>query len=275
MSDTTLSPRSLRVGSRDWRSRSIIGLALAIFTIPYLLLLWLSLGTGWSYPNLSPDKVNFGPWKTLFADGNELLRAALTSGLLSPFVATLSTTIGMMVGRQVQSHRGIWRFIAYLPFACSPVIIGICLLDLFIRVGLDGSLVGVFAIQSIFASAFAVILFSELWSPEIRQMENLVQTLGGTRWDVWRHAVWPRLWKLSAVCWLQTLLFSWLDYSLVSTIGGGVVPALTLSVISYVREASMNQAAHGTIILLVPPIVFTILVGGLLRRRVPTGAVDG
>jgi ABC-type spermidine/putrescine transport system permease subunit II len=166
-------------------------------------------------------------------------------------------------------------FIAYLPFACSPVIIGICLLDLFIRLGLDSSLVGVFIIQSVFASAFAVILFSELWSPEIQRLEQVVQTLGGSRWQMWRHAVWPRLWKLTLVCWLQTLLFSWLDYSLVSTIGGGIVPALTLSVIAYIREASANQAAQAAIVLIVPPILCMLLISGLMSRRLQTGAIDG
>jgi ABC-type spermidine/putrescine transport system permease subunit II len=183
--------------------------------------------------------------------------------------------IGVLVGRHVQSARGIWMLIAYLPFACSPVIIGICLLDLFIRLGLASTLLGVFLIQSVFASAFAVILFSELWSPEIARLEHLVQTLGGSSWSTWRHAIWPRLWKLTAVCWLQTLLFSWLDYSLVSTIGGGVVPALTLGVIAYMREASINQAAQAAIVLIIPPMLFMMLIAQLLRRRIPVGNANG
>lgn len=253
----------------------VAAIALALFAVPYLLLLWLSLGSGWSYPNLGPDRLDLRPWKALVSDGGGLLRGVLTAGMLSPCVATLSTSIGMLVGRHVRSHHGLWMFIAYLPFACSPVIIATCLLDLFIRIGLASSLIGVFVIQSVFASAFAVILFSELWNPEIGRLEQLVQTLGGSRWDVWRHAVWPRLWKLTLVCWLQTLLFSWLDYSLVSTIGGGIVPALTLVVVAYIREASVNQAAQAAIVLIIPPVLFMCLIRALMMRRLPTGAADG
>ncbi len=259
--------------TRSW-SRLAGGVALAIFAVPYLLLLWLSLGSGWSYPNLGPDRVDFRPWQAFASEGNSLLRGALTAGLLSPCVATFATLVGLLVGRQVQTHRGVWMYVAYLPFACSPVIIGLCLLDLFIRLGLASSLAGVFLIQSVFASAFAVILFSELWSPEIGRLERVVQTLGGSQWQMWRHAVWPRLWKLMLVCWLQTLLFSWLDYGLVSTIGGGIVPSLTLGVIAYVREASMNQAAQAAIVLIVPPVLVMLLIGGVMQGRVPEGRID-
>lgn len=257
------------------RSRVIGGIALVVFAVPYLLLLWLSLGSGWSYPNLGPDRIDFRPWKAFVSHGSGLLQGALTAGMLSLCVATLSTTIGILAGRHVRALRGIGMLIAYLPFACSPVIVGICLLDLFIRIGLASTLIGVFLIQSVFASAFAVILFGELWSPEIERLEYLVQTLGGSRWMSWRHAVWPRLWKLTAVCWLQTLLFSWLDYSFVSTIGGGVVPALTLGVVAYLREASVNQAAQAAIVLIIPPILFMLLIGALMRQRLPMGSVDG
>lgn len=275
MTEATAVPESTRRPRRSRGSGLISALALALFAGPYWLLLWLSLGSGWSYPNLGPDRLDWRPWKTFVSDGSGLMRGVLTAGMLSPCVATFSTTIGLLVGRHLRSQHGLWTFIAYLPFACSPVIIATCLLDLFIRIGLASSLIGVFVIQSVFASAFAVILFSELGNPEIGRLEQLVQTLGGSRWDGWRHAVWPRLWKLAVVCWLQTLLFSWLDYSLVSTIGGGVVPALTLGVIAYIREASVNQAAQAAIVLIIPPIGFMWLIRGLMMRYLPTGAADG
>ena len=251
------------------------GLMMVGVAVPYGLLLWLSLGSGWSYPHLAPDRFDARPWLTFFDGGNGLLRGVLTAAALSPAVATLSTVVGLCIGPQVRTHGGVWLYLAYLPFACSPVVVGVCVLDLFIRLGLASSLLGVFIIQSVFASAFAVILFSELWSPEINRLQQTVRTLGGSRWHSWRHAVWPRLWKLTAVCWLQTLLLSWLDYSLVSTIGGGVVPALTLGVIAYIREASINQAAQGALVLILPPILCLSLITALIRKRLPTEVVDG
>jgi putative spermidine/putrescine transport system permease protein len=247
--------------------RAGIGLLIVCFFTPYLLLFWLSLGSGWSYPNLTPDRIDFRPWRA-FLRNEGLWLGALTSVILSPCVATCGTLLGLLIGRQVNRSRGIWIYMAYLPFACSPVIIGICLLDLFIRLNLASTLLGVFLIQSVFAAAYAVIFFSELWNPEIERYEQVVQTLGGDRWDTFRHAIWPRLGRLVLVCWIQTLLFSWLDYGLVSVIGGGIVPSLTLSVIAYIREASINQAAQAAIVLIIPPIPLMLVVGSMLGRRI-------
>jgi putative spermidine/putrescine transport system permease protein len=250
------------------------GMIVTLF-LPYGLLLWLSMGSGWSYPNLGPDRLDMQPWIVFATDGEGLWRSVATSGLLGCSVATLSTLLGMTVGRHVHTQRGFWMFLAYLPFASSPVIIGICLLDMFIRLGLASTILGVFLIQAVFASAFAVILFSELWGADIRRLEQVVLTLGGSRWHAWRHGTWPRLWKLAVVCWLQTFLFSWLDYALVSTIGGGVVPSLTLSVIAYIREASVNQAAQASIVLIVPPIASMLVVALLMRHRLAGGVSHG
>lgn len=243
-------------------------LLFAVFFAPYLLLVWLSLGSGWSYPNLAPDRIDFRPWQAFIGGSGGLWRGAMTAAMLSPCVATCGTLIGVLIGRQVHRRRGIWIYLAYLPFVCSPVITGICLLDLFIRLNLASTLTGVFLIQTVFASAYAVILFSEMWSSELERYEQVVQTLGGGRWDTFRHAVWPRLGRLMIVCWLQTLLFSWLDYGLVSVIGGGIVPSLTLNVIAYIREASINQAAQAAIVLIIPPIPLMLVFANLLARRI-------
>jgi len=253
--------RRSRIVPRTWSACLII-----IFFTPYLLLFWLSLGSGWSYPNLAPDRIDFRPWQAFISETGGLWRGAISAAMLSPCVATCGTLLGILIGRQVHWHRGIWIYLAYLPFACSPVIIGICLLDLFIRLNLASTLLGVFLIQSIFAAAYAVIFFSELWSPEIERYEQVVQTLGGGRWDTFRHAVWPRLGRLVLVCWMQTLLFSWLDYGLVSVIGGGIVPSLTLNVIAYIREASINQAAQAAIVLIIPPMPLMLVVGSMFGR---------
>ncbi|MEZ6090222.1 MAG: hypothetical protein R3C05_19785 [Pirellulaceae bacterium] len=45
-------------------------------TLPYAWLLWLSLGSGWSYPNLGPDRIDFSPWRAFADDGSGLLGGA-------------------------------------------------------------------------------------------------------------------------------------------------------------------------------------------------------
>lgn len=246
-------------------SRLILWVLLAS---PYLLLLLLSCGIGWSYPNLVPDKLDLKLWSTSLLAREDLLRAAGTSLLLAFSVATLSTMTGMLLARLIHIHERVAVFIIYLPFLCSPVIIGMGLLDLFIRINLASTLFGTFLIQSLFAIAFASILFLELEPPELRRLENLIRSFGGGYWSCWQHAVWPKLWKIIVICWSQTFLFSWLDYGFVSTIGGGVVPSLTHKAIAYIRESSINHAAQASILLMIPPCIFAVTVATLFRHRI-------
>ena len=77
----------------------------------------------------------------------------------------------------------------------------------------------------------------------------------------------PQCSGLIAVCFLQTCLYSWLDYGLVSVIGGGNVQTLTTRMFGYIREASVNQAAQSAIVLLTPAIAGFVVTAAFYFRR--------
>jgi putative spermidine/putrescine transport system permease protein len=187
---------------------------------------------------------------------------------MSLLVSIPATAAGLVAGRALRrSGSSAWLFIAYLPFVLSPVVVGICLYDLLVRLGWASTLPGVIGVQFIFAFAFATVFFCEMWNPNIEKAEWLVATLGGGRWATWRHAIIPKAAGLIAVCWMQCALFSWLDYGLVSVIGGGNVRSLTLMLFAYIREASVNQAAQSGVILMIPPVAIIVCSVLVLARR--------
>jgi ABC-type spermidine/putrescine transport system permease subunit II len=136
-------------------------------------------------------------------------------------------------------------------------------------VNLAGTWAGVVALQTLFALSFAAVLFSELRSPRADRLEQLVYDLGGNSWAVWRHAVLPPASGLIRICFLQTALYSWLDYGLVSIVGGGHVASVTMKLFGYLREASVNQAAQASLVLLGPAWGGFFLAGwiGTFRQR--------
>jgi putative spermidine/putrescine transport system permease protein len=244
-----------------WLAVAVSGLILG----PYAVLVLLSLGSGWTFPRLVPDRLDFMPWRNLLADKHGLSRAILTSLGLSLAVAILSTAGGLVAGRALRRTTfGFWRFAAYLPFVISPVIAGVVLYDMLVRLRLAGTAAGVILVQVIFATAFASVYFSELWSPRTDRLESLVKNLGGGTWQVWRHAVLPQAASLITVCLLQTALFSWLDYGLISVVGGGQVETITMRVFAYIREASVNQAAAASLVLVGPALAICLGSGLLL-----------
>lgn len=261
---------------RHWPQRIVqvgITLALALFLLNLMLLLLLSLGSGWSYPRLLPDRMDAKPWLNFFQARSGILRGATTSLVMSMVVATVSTTLGLWTGIGLKRSRsGVWLYVAYLPFVLSPVTVGLCLFDMFVRLGLVSTYIGVGLAQCLFAYGLATIFFCETWDHAMEKRVQLVSGFGGTQVDVWRHAVLPKLWPYIVVAWTQAALFSWLDYGLVSVIGGGVIPSLTLSLFSYLREASINQAAQSAIILLLPSLLSFSLASFMLRSRWGKGA---
>lgn len=250
-----------------------VSIACIFLAVGYLLLPILSIGTGWTYPNLWPDNIDFAPWARFIRSRDGLLHAMFNSALLACCVATVSTVMGFYSGINLRKSRSsFWTFLTYTPFVLSPVVIGVCLLDFTIRLQLAGTSAGVFFSQLIFAYSFATIFFCETWDDRIEARVNLVRTLGGNRLATVRHAILPKLWPLLVVAWMQTALFSWLDYGLASVIGGGIVPTMTLRVFSYLREASVNQAAQSALVLMTPAVLAAFASAILIRVRFGRGA---
>ncbi|QDU02359.1 spermidine/putrescine ABC transporter membrane protein [Gimesia chilikensis] len=252
MSENVQSDMHGRKGKRpiylclSWGMLLLVGL-------PYVLLILMSLGSGWTFPQLVPDQMDLLPWRRFLSTREGMLTAMLTSVSMSLIVGTVSTLGGLIIGRTVHfsTHR-IWRFLVYLPFVISPIVIAICLYDLLIRLDLAGTFTGVILVQTLFALAFAAVFFSEMWDPRIDRLELLVKNFGGNRWQIWRHAILPQIAGLILICFIQTALFAWLDYGLVSVVGGGHVASVTTRLFSYIREANVNQAAQSSLVLLGP-----------------------
>jgi len=245
----------------------VVSLA-ALLVTPYGLLLLLSLGSGWTFPNLRPDRMDFAPWKSILADRDGLLRAMATSAGISLIVATFATVMGLLIGRSLRQRQSpLWRILIYLPFVVSPVIAATSLYDLLVRMRLAGTLTGVVAVQVLFATSFCAVISFELWNRRTDRLESLVRSFGGNSVAVWRHVILPECRGLIGVCIVQSALYSWLDYGLVSVIGGGHVVTLTTKLFGYIREASVNQAAMSSIVLMTPVIIGLSFVGfGTLFR---------
>ena len=251
------SPRENTFRNRfSWVRVITLTSTVLIVLFPFGLLTLISLGSGWSFPRLIPDRLDYAAWKHVFSDRDQMLVAIRTSVFMSLTVATLSVTGGLTIGRAIRrAHSSLANFLVYLPFVISPIVVGICLYDLLIRMQLIGNVMGVILLQTVFALSFASVFFSELWSPRAERLEQLVRNLGGSHWNKWRHAVFPQISGLILVCFVQTALYSWLDYGIVSIVGGGSVSSVTTRLFGYIREASVNQAAQSSLILLAPALL--------------------
>ncbi len=126
----------------------------SVLLAPYGLLLLLSLGSGWTFPNLLPNRLDAGPWRRWAAEREGLARSVATSVTLGLAVGAVATTVGFGLARSFRGPpTGGWRFVAYLPFVVSPVVLATTLYGPLAWAGLAGTALGVAAAQTVVALA--------------------------------------------------------------------------------------------------------------------------
>ena len=187
-------------------------------------------------------------------------------------VAVLATALGFATSRSVARHpRQYWRVAwLHLPFALSPVVVGVSLLYLFLRLHLAGHVAGVMLAQLVFAYAYAVILLSGFWNRQVQSLAELAVSLGAQRRQLWSRVWIPLARPLLGVCLFQTFLISWFDYALTLLVGDSQVATLTLELYQYFSSGDVRLAATCALLLLTPPLLALALNQRLLSAAVAT-----
>lgn len=236
--------------------RVLAGLVGAFCVAPFAYLVVLSLSRRWTFPHLRPETLDTTAWTRLGTGAEGIGGSLLLSLGLSTTVAILSTAAGFVTGRTVgyNPYRRRWLLLAYAPFVLSPAILGVCLLYVFLRLGLAGGFAGVAAGQFIFAYAFDVVLFSGFWNAETRALEDLVYTLGGSTAQAYRRVLLPVSRGVLLVGFFQSFLLSWFDYGLTLILGSGRVGTLTVRVFEYLGAGNFPLAAVAACLLVFPPL---------------------
>ncbi len=243
-----------------WRGGSTILLVL-LCLFPFLFLLVLSTAAEWRYPALWPQRVSFDLWTRMLTGSGALVESFLLSTGISLIVALVSTLAGYITGKYIayHRHRRVLLFLAYVPFIMSPVILGTCLMYLYIKTNLTGNALGVIVSQTMFAYGFSIVFFSAFWTHTTKALEDLVYTLGGTVRQAYERVLLPISRSALLVCFFQTFLISWFQYGLTILIGSGKVQTLPVKVYEYIGEANMYYAALASCLLIIPPALLLLI----------------
>jgi putative spermidine/putrescine transport system permease protein len=238
--------------------RVVLALAVAFGCLfPFLYLIVLSVTGRWPFPHVWPESLTADHWVSLFTGNNAMVSSLLLSLGISLAVAALCTPAGYLTARLVARHRHkrVLLFLAYAPFVMSPVVLGTCLMFIYLKLHLAGSALGVILAQAMFALGFAIVFFAPFWNREKQELEGLVYTLGGSGWDAFRSVLLPLSRGMLLICFFQTFLISWFQYGLTLLIGAGKVQTLPLRVYEYVNEANIYYAALACCLLVLPPAI--------------------
>lgn len=237
---------------------------------PLVLLGLLSVSRQWTWPNLLPATWQWSQWRALLQGQQALAPVLLRSLLISSTVALVATALAFPTSKAIARHRRRSRLLvlAHLPFAVSPVVLGVALLYAFIRFGLAGHVSGVVLAQILLAYAYGTLLLQGFWSDRVDALADLANTMGATPGQRWWHVFVPMARPMLTVCLFQTFLVSWFDFALVLLIGGGQVTTLTLQLYAYMGSGDVRLAATCALLLSLPPLALLAM-----RHRLPGTAV--
>ncbi len=227
----------------------------AVCLFPFVYLIVLSFVSEWAFPRVLPEALSLDLWRRVLGGSSALGESFLLSLAISATVGVSSTIAGYVTGKYIAYHprQQTLLFLAYVPFIMSPVILGTCLMYLYIKADLTGSVLGVMLAQTMFAYGFSIVFFSAFWNEEIRALEDLVYTLGGTASQAFGRVLLPVSMGALLICFFQTFLISWFQYGLTILIGSGKVQTLPVKVYEYIGEANVYYAALASCLLVLPP----------------------
>ena len=232
-------------------------LFIASIGFPVAFLLMLSLGRRWAYPNVLPEAMNFANWEFLQRSDSKLFQAFFISLGISLCVSIFVTALGFLVSKLIayNKHRNTYLVLAYIPYLLSPVIMAVIFQYYFIITGLTGTFFGVIIAQFLIAFPFGVIIYINFWNPQLKSIEELSYTLGGSRWQTFKKVLMPLSKNAVMLCFFQVFLISWFEYGLTNLIGSGKIRTLTVSVFNFVTEANIFYAALSCCLLILPPML--------------------
>lgn len=235
----------------------VLSLAVLLILFPFIYLVLLSFASEWQFPDLLPSYLGLKNWSTILSSEVGLLTSFASSLLISLSVAIVSTVSGFLISRAVFYHpkKNTLTLLAYFPYILAPVVFAACLSFFFLKLGLFGNITGVIVAQFIIAFPYALLFFSSFWNKKIESYEDLVATLGGSRWQTYVKVLFPLAKGLLLICFFQTFLISWFEYGLTSIIGIGKVQTLTIKVFLFIKEANYYYGALSCCLLIFPPVV--------------------
>lgn len=200
-----------RLGKLRWALWIITGLVCAFLLLPVLFIAALSFGSS-QWLVFPPPSWTFKWYGQLFADPR-WFESAFTSLIIGVLTMISAVLLGLMASfalvRGQFPGREFLRGLFLTPMVLPVIVFAVAIYALFLRVGLNGTLVGFVLAHTILAFPFAVITISNSLAAFDTAVENAAVLCGATPLEAKLRITLPaiRLGLLSAA--LFSFLISW------------------------------------------------------------------
>lgn len=242
-----------------------------IFAVPFLSLLFWSIGKDWSWPSLIPRELTFQSWNYLFSGYGRIAEAVLTSMLLAGIVTLIVIVISIPTSSSLalSNFRGknFIEVLIFLPIVVPPIAVVMGVHLIFIKFGFADTFWGVVLAHLIPTTSYMVRILKTVYTVLGDKMQEQAVALGANSWQTFRYVTLPMIFPGILTGGILVFLISLSQYLLTFLIGGGRIVTLPLVLFPFVSAGNRPIAAVLSLLFTFPGILVIIISEYWLKRR--------
>lgn len=256
-----------RLGAWRWALMAICIIMSLFLLLPILFIVALSFGSS-RWLIFPPPGWTLKWYEELFADPR-WLEAALTSAKIGVIVMILSVALGLLAAlalvRGTFRGRAVLRAFFLTPMVLPVVIVAVALYAAFLRLGLNGTLLGFVIAHLIIALPFSIITISgalETFDPAI---EDAAILCGASPWEARFRVTLPAISHGLFSAAIFSFLISWDEVVLAIFMASPSLQTLPVKVWTTLRQ-DLTPVIAAVSTLLVALTVLIMIAAALIRK---------
>ncbi|APX72177.1 ABC transporter permease subunit [Companilactobacillus allii] len=223
--------------------------------MPLLVIVMLSVGRNWNYPQLLPRQISLSYFIELLFDNKELLDSLVTSIVLA--LGTIGLTViiayptAIALGYYDFRGKKLLNILVYLPLIIPSTALLTNMDFVMIKFGLNGSYFGVISVHALFCLPYAIKLLVDNLSLINDRYEIVSRNMGASAIQTFFHITLPlsRSGLQGAV--MMTYIVSMTQYLSTLLIGEGNYITLSVRMFPFTQDGKYQIAAiYGVIFML-------------------------
>jgi putative spermidine/putrescine transport system permease protein len=260
---------------RIWRliTRLILwGIAFLILLPLVPVILW-SFANKWFWPDVLPTEWGLRSWESVFSPYSQVgssIAITLTLGVITVFLTILvSLPAAKAIGQNEFRGKGLLETLILAPYLVSPTAVAFGLYTVFIRFGLQGTVLGVSIAMLIPTTPLMLRLLISVFESFDPEFEEQAKALGASPFRVLIHVTIPMILPGIIAGSLFTFLGAINAFFYPFLIGAGRVNVLAVLLYNYMGAGGYDfpVTAAISIILAIPGILFILFSEKLIREE--------
>lgn len=252
--------------------RWITGIAIVVGILGPIIpqIVW-SFAHRWLFPALLPNQWSLDPWQYMFSSSSRVGEGFINSLLIALVVSLLSILVGLPAARAIALHdfkgRGIIEWLLMIPIIVPSVVATLGVHQVFIRLSLTDTFIGVCLIHLIPCIPYMMLVMSSVFANYGTELEDTARSLGANSLRVFWHVTLPGILPGLLVATMFTFLISWSQYVTTVLIGGGTIVTLPMVLFPFISGSNYANAAAISLVFVAPAILVLILTSRQLSRE--------